>query len=373
MSLSNISDHADDVVETGPMTHARSNHCATRMADGRVVVTGGVNDLAALDTTQRSLRGTVNAVLDTAEIYLPDTHRWGMLAPMLSRRSGHCVAVLTSGDLLVVGGDNGIGSQRSVERYDTVTGQWTAVAPMATPRFSHSGVTLKDGKLLVCGGNNLQDEQGQVLSAAEIYNATNATWRPAAPMHHARMNHTATVLPSGMVLVVGGYPGASDQAATDSAELYDPSRDVWIDAAPLPYARMQHTATLLASGKVLIVGGALAPFEQGHASSQVYDPATNRWETAAELTYGRKGHTATVLPSGRVLVVGSASTASPVSARVTELYDPQTGQWTVGADLLQGRFAHAATALDTGEVLIVGGMLPVSHPFPINTAELYRE
>ena len=78
-----------------------------------------------------------------------------------------------------------------------------------------------------------------------------AGWSPASSMANSRYAHTATVLPSGKVLVVGGL-GSTVFATTT---LYDPASNVWTAAASLNTARYSHSATLLPSGKVLVVGG----------------------------------------------------------------------------------------------------------------------
>ncbi|HZH75388.1 MAG TPA: kelch repeat-containing protein, partial [Archangium sp.] len=96
-------------------------------------------------------------------------------------------------------------------------------------------------------------------------------WSPAGALATARHFHTATLLPSGKVLVVGGYDSSSDPLA--SAEVYDPITGQWNPTGRLAMARHFHTATLLPSGKVLVVGGQSPRFES-LASVEVYDPAT---------------------------------------------------------------------------------------------------
>ena len=71
-------------------------------------------------------------------------------------------------------------------------------------------------------------------------------------MTEAREKHTATLLPSGKVLIAGGYGGFSVCA---SVELYDPAVGTFTAAGNMTMARWSHTATLLPSGKVLIAGG----------------------------------------------------------------------------------------------------------------------
>ena len=139
-----------------------------------------------------------------------------------------------------------------------------------------------------------------------------------------RTRHTATLLPNGKVLVVGGDSGGQLLAG---GEIYDPATNSWSGAAGMITARQRHAATLLPNGKVLVVGG----LDQGGfyvggnalASAEVYDPATNTWSSAASLTTGRHRPTATLLANGIVLVVGGTASDGTVLAS-GELYTAAT-------------------------------------------------
>ena len=73
-------------------------------------------------------------------------------------------------------------------------------------------------------------------------------------MLNSRNSASATLLASGKVLVVGG---SGDFGAVSIAELYDPASGTFTATGSLVLARYAHTATLLRSGKVLIVGGGI--------------------------------------------------------------------------------------------------------------------
>ena len=77
-------------------------------------------------------------------------------------------------------------------------------------------------------------------------------WTAAAPMHHKRKNHTATVLPDGRVLVVGGLGGSFGHrnGTARTAELFDPATGTWLELPPLHHGRYDHTATVLEDGTV---------------------------------------------------------------------------------------------------------------------------
>ena len=80
----------------------------------------------------------------------------------------------------------------------------------------------------------------------------------------------------------------------------------WTNTASLTTALYQHTATLLASGKVLVAGG----FNGGSylSSAELYDPALGTWTTTGSMGTAREVRAATLLPSGKVLVAGGDTT-----------------------------------------------------------------
>jgi len=170
-------------------------------------------------------------------------------------------------------------------------------------------------------------------------------------MNVPRSYHTATLLPNGKVLIVGGRSSFRDEL--DSAELYDPALHKFIPTGKMLSARAGHTATLLPDGKVLIAGG----FQPGEAlaSAELYDPLSGTFSPTGSMAVPREWHTATLLPSGRVLIAGGASNQTGITP-TAELYDPAAGKFVATGSMTVARVLHYATALNGGDALIVGGV-----------------
>jgi hypothetical protein len=92
-------------------------------------------------------------------------------------------------------------------------------------------------------------------------------------MTTGRFYHTVTSLPDGTVLIAGGQ--ASDfpnPVATISAEIYDPAIGAFSRTGDMTGAHVEHTATLLLDGSVLLTGGYTYP-DPKPASAEVYIPS----------------------------------------------------------------------------------------------------
>jgi len=195
-----------------------------------------------------------------------------------------------------------------------------------------------------------------------------AGWVVTGSLNAARVGHTATLLPNGSVLVVGGRDNAH---TLDSAEVYDPATGTWSVTGSLNTARISHTATLLQDGKVLVAGGGVPP---GLANTaELYDLVTGAWSPTGSLAAAHAGHTATLLPNGKVLVSGGTDNFSLL--HTAELYDPATGTWGPAGSPTWSRYSHTATLLQNGSVLVAGGIVGPYDPdieFPAASyAELY--
>jgi deoxycytidylate deaminase len=238
---------------------------------------------------------------------------------------------------------------------------------MSTPRAAHTATALPDGGVLIVGGF---DDDGGDEASAELFDPTTRTFEPTGSMSIGRQSHTATLLRDGRVLIAGGYDPNGRRLAT--AELYDPTSGRFSPTGRMSGPRADHTATLLRDGRVLIVGGTGSGYTF-LATAEVYDPASGRFSPTNPMSLPRESATATLLRDGRVLVAGGHA-GRHEAIRIyasAEVYAPRNGRFALVGDMQIARHKHDAVLLHDGRVLIVGGSDERDDLGLYDTAELF--
>jgi hypothetical protein len=387
----------------GTLAEAREAHTATRFitTDGQehVLVVGGVQGTSVLATTEIldiDPTGTGPEVSVRVGPRLQSARRYHSATQLGSTGREH---------ILVAGGLDPAGrSLASAEVYDPVSTQWSTIAaPLRCARAFHQATRLGSGDVLLTGGFN----NNQVIACAELYDGVGGqfTSLPSAQPLQARLLHSATLLADGSVLLAGGVPmNLGNTDGTDSLERFDPATLRFTSFGRLQVARERHTATRLASGAVLFIGG------QNMAQIEI-DPVVERYidvsggtdggaappgdaamptdlganapggdlsvPPPASLVSGRLLHTVTPLRDGSYLIVGGTGTRrarapDPVTSGRTdaELYVPgRSTTERLPFPLNEGHALHTATRLPDGRVLVLGGV--GSGGRTIATGEIY--
>jgi RHS repeat-associated protein len=166
---------------------------------------------------------------------------------------------------------------------------------------------------------------------------------------------TATILPDGSVLVLGGV-GKSGAVAT--AAIWDR-----VDGSLVPlengltYPRAWHSASVLPDGTVLIVGG-----EDGRhhviGEVEVFDPAALTFSVVASDLTPRSHHAATLLTNGSLLIAGGSG-SNGAALTTAQLLDPRAGTVTSIQNAYPvGRLDDHAALLPDGTALFWGGTDP---------------
>jgi MYXO-CTERM domain-containing protein len=373
------------------------DHVALLLATGEVLVTGG--------TIVDPMRRTSSASF----VYEPAANRWRLVGNLAAARAGASAMRLADGRVLVTGGQVEVGAASTVingaEVYDPATGTWVLVgALLQGPRIRHSLSRLLDGRGVTFGGF----DGGSNRSSALHFDPAGRQFTPFAAAFDPIAGHVAIVLPDRRVLIDGGgeapllldpvtdqwtgtgmQPGVSGgapasglllatgqafEARTSWAGVLDPATTLWRDVSPTggPLAT-DATLVLLRTGQVLAIGGEVSGVATAATRVWTDAPGTVATGVTGLLSSGRAGHAAVTLADGDVLVVGGTDTGLPAPNRqAAERFDELTRQWSPVPGFTH-RSRPAAAALAGGKVLVVGGDAdcPAGPCGALATAELY--
>lgn len=283
---------------------------------------------------------------------------------LLDLRNNHDRAKCPAGAFFTCLDQDYSGESAFVE-VDRATGSHLAVVGM-------TAAGLQNGNVLLSGGVR---NDGAYSNLLELIDSDTLRIRAAGQMKYARALQTMTVLQDGCSVLIAG--GAVNGGTFEVQYLCHPeltrkisralghgdvavSLPMTSDFGPLRVARYGHTATLLADGRVLLVGGftgSLTPSEDRSditATAEIYDPATRQSTAVGSMSVPRAYHTATLLKSGKVLIAGGYQQNKSLDSM--ELFDPATGKFrTLRLSMKSGRSSHTAAVLSDGSVLIAGG------------------
>ena len=368
-----------------PMPIGRAAHTATLLGDGKVLIAGGGDN-------------NLSAGIFEAELYDPAIDRFTVLpsAPLSSAhatqpvcsppcalnypRIFHTATLLNDGRVLIAGGLDGFYGLVVAELYDPVRQIFTPTGGnMVVGRYNHAATRLGSGKVLLSGGTRFQFQP----ATAEVFdpsgNGGEGRFIQTDSMTSPRERHTATWIPpaagatDGTVFIAGGRNSGNAATFLSSTEVYDPTpaggSGQFLITGRMRAVRYNSTATQLADGHVLIVGGNDAS-GNAFATAELYNPADGTFIPAGTMHSPRFFHSATLLANGKVLIAGGATSSAIGNAlNSAEFYDPVSGAFsTIPTPMTDAREQHAATLLANGKVLISGGL---DQSMIVNTAEIF--
>jgi Galactose oxidase, central domain len=324
---------------------ARYHPVGAALSDGTVVLVGG-NDQAG-------------AALSTVELFQPGAATFSAVQdPAVARKDAES-AVLPDVGLLIVGGLGADGTPvANAEVFLDTQRLFVTIADQRLGRIGHQVVTLPDGRALVTGGMARETPAGETAPAVwttlgtALYVAVmeDGTYKvsPAPTLAEPRSRHAATVA-IGTPIVFGGYD--VNGLPLDSIEAVDIGYGSSQVIGRLKTPRAEATASVLPDGSILLVGGT-GPDGLPLADAELFNPITRSTERK-ELGSPRHGHTATVLPDGRVLVAGGIMNGEPLAG--VELFRPDYGVFVNERPLGTPRAQHLALRLCDETVLLMGG------------------
>lgn len=221
-------------------------------------------------------------------------------------------------------------------------GRWVEVGRMIRPRVDHTATVLQDGTVLIAGG---RDSSG-AIAGAEIFDPKTNSFVPAGTMIHPRYGHTAILVDDGTVFIAGGYPAIGPSLLT--TEIFDPLHHAFVDG-PVMLAGASTIGAV--NGTPFMCTGCLTGC-QTYQKPFLTPPFFALWP--------KGGSALANLRDGSVLVAGGNVCGTKGNYSTSDVYriDPA---WHVHAvatpdGFYNGRENATATRYDATHVLIAGGL-----------------
>jgi N-acetylneuraminic acid mutarotase len=189
----------------GNLNSASTQHTATLLLSGKVLVAGGYNP----DTPQ---------ILSRSELYDPASGAWTNAASLNGIRMTHAATLLSDGKVVVEGNANGYIIQTS-EIYDPVPGTWSLTGNYPIVFAYAQAVLLQNGKVLSAAGLQRRNTRSFGTTTTALWTESTGTWTTTGSLTNGRYYHTLTLLKNGKALAVGGWTATGPTAAT---EIYTP-------------------------------------------------------------------------------------------------------------------------------------------------------
>lgn len=223
------------------------------------------------------------------------------------------------------------------------------------------------GKVLLLGGT------GSGPTDTELFDATTMTWAVSSALPDGLGQGTnAAVLPSGVVLIAGGFPTTSGTAAKSNSYVRSVTTGTWSSAATMAVGRawFSMVPTNIDGKDVVFVAGGVSSTSTSAKplkTAEYYEPTTDSWFTAASMSAERSHAGYTALSDGRVMVVGGHGLDAGgyvTEIKSVESYSPSTKTWTTGSSLGTERSDGAVLALPGGKAIITGGWNETDYTLP---------
>jgi hypothetical protein len=289
---------------------------------------------------------------------------------LLQARKFHTATLLANGNVLVFGGWSGntlayhaVPDDRQAEVFNPSTGeQWLVPVPMPG-RWNHTATALARGEILILGGN-IGKGGKNILPALAPRNALIYTYKPKDAsdkghfrvvekvlLKHSRAGHSATQLADGCVVIVGGGGDTLIDFLGNTKDKTDDcrARHPW---QPTHWPRNAHTATIVGDTLVIAGGGSGGPTAQ---AVDVYNVRTGDHKFMESDVFGAYYHTATRLDNSRILFAGGHTHPTRAVVWVDGAFGKLKKDPEKNINLAIPRDAHLAVALKDSGVALIGG------------------
>jgi hypothetical protein len=189
LNTSAVLDCATWAWHDGPdLSVERSQHTATVLTNGKVLLTGGLTG--------------PNTESATCDLYDPDTNTISAASSMNVARRDHDAVILDDGRVLVAGGRSGATTAATCEVYDPGTDTWEITGVMTSGRYGLRLLKLDNGRVLAIGGY----KAATPVRSVEMWEPETGRWHLVCNLPYTRYKPATAIVHSinKVVIAFGG-------------------------------------------------------------------------------------------------------------------------------------------------------------------------
>jgi len=244
--------------------------------------------------------------------------------------------------VLIMGGDETGGTYvrpQRLEIFDLTQGKtvWSRVDDFVA--WLTERMVLKDGRLLLAGIHQVNPPALPEEAGFRLFDPVTLTLSPVYPFPNGAHRPTLTLAQDGTVLVSGGYDLSGSDVfgvQVDAVYRWNPNTGAFTTLGRMNLATCFHTASELPDGRLLILGGRSQYNSYGERGAELFNPATGLSQAVGAMALPRYQHAAQWLDSTRLLIFGGCDSG------LLELLDLTTGKVTAAGSLFLPSYAPGA-------------------------------
>ena len=276
-------------------------HTLTTLTDGRVLVTGGSTSAAAY--LSATYFGTISG----------NTITWVDGTVLPQGLYGHTLTLLNDGRILLTGGVNNGGSPQTTTYFGTITGNsitWVSSNALLVAVNYHRVTLLSDGRVLLTGGYSA----GTIFATSYFgtISGNTITWVAGTALPQATYGHGFIILSDDRVVLVGGYNNSSQYQNNTYFGTIAGNAITWVASTAIPVAMLDHTLNILADGRLIIAAGKAASGALATTYFGTISGNTIAWVGGTALPQTTYQHASAVLNDGRLFISGGLNPGVPI-------------------------------------------------------------
>lgn len=255
-------------------------------------------------------------------------------------KTGHSLTVLTDKSLII----GGIRDEKNINDIILFSNnEQIKVGELNIGRYLHTATLLPNGDILVIGG--YKEYGTSPVSEIELIDSKTYHSKIIGYLNQARAGHQSILIDNSHLMIVGG----TNQSPLSSVEVFDLTQWVVSSVLYMNDSRSDFSSVILPNKDIIFLGG----YGSGMGSIEKFDSKHNQFIKIGNLSKARFIHQSLLLPDNTILTVGGFDGTDSLSE--AEVFHLDSGIAEPINSMSRDRDGFRMTLLPTGKVLILAG------------------